>query len=67
MPDDLRKIKEDRKLANPHEDYEVRDLKKHYPDITIEETKKYMEDYGPGRKEVEKRLDSLEKRRRNAR
>jgi DNA-binding transcriptional regulator WhiA len=64
MADDPNKKKQDSKLVS-QQDHEVVYLKRKHPYVTMEEVKDRIERYGPSREEVEKRLKSLDDRRRN--
>jgi hypothetical protein len=64
MADDPNKRKHDSKLVS-QQDHEISYLKRKHPYVTKEEVKERVQKYGPSRDEVEKRLKSLDNRRRN--
>ncbi len=65
MTDDPNKKKQDSKLVS-QQDHEIDYLKRKHPYVTKEEVVERIQKYGPDRDEVEKRLKSLDNRRRKA-
>jgi hypothetical protein len=65
MADDPKKKKHDRKLVS-QQDHEVDYLTRKHPYVKKDEVKTYIKEYGPSREIVEKKLKTLDNRRRNA-